>query len=206
MIHTGIQYQLNNYRKKEVREHERNKTSSITKILSSNSNNKSNINTSHLKSVVGNYTSERIDYKNDENIDFDKTDIEILVEEFGKIDKDTKYLMKYVKELEDIVSTIKLDMEKLKDREIARISKEFLINDYERRFKINIETVMSAIVGHNNTLLEMKKIFKERNNYYESLKLCRNYDGFHSKYKSLYKNLFNLEEKGLMEEREEEYN
>jgi hypothetical protein len=185
LIHTGIHYQLNFYRKKEVKN---SRAGSITNIVTNKIKHNNELN---------NVQSDNYDY-NEENIDFDKSDIETLVEEFGKIDKDTKYLMKYVKELEDIVSTIKSDLEILKEKEISRISKEFLINDYERRFKVNIETVLSAIVGHNNTIFEMKKIFKERNNYYESLKMCRNYDGFQSKYKSMYKNLFNLDEKGLM--------
>lgn len=115
--------------------------------------------------------------------------LEILIDDFSNIDKDTKYLMKYVIELESLLVSLKKDLEKLKDNEIKRISREFLINDYERRFKVDIERVLSSIVGHNNIVSEMKKIHKERNLYYEKLKLCRNYDNFNSNFNITHNNL-----------------
>lgn len=101
--------------------------------------------------------------------------------------------MGYVKELELLSNSLNDDLRRLKDSEVIRISKEFLTNDYQRRFNASIELVISAIVGRDNAAQEMKKIFSSRQNFYESLKLCRNYNAFESKYMKKYDAIFNVE-------------
>ncbi len=120
-------------------------------------------------------------------------DIQNLLNNGFQIDADTKYLMGYVKELEELSNSLYEDLKKLKDSEVIRISKEFLTNDYQRRFSASIELVISAIVGRDNAAHEMKKIFSTRQNFYESLKLCRNYNAFESKYMKKYDAIFNVE-------------
>lgn len=105
------------------------------------------------------------------------------------LDDDTKYLMKYVKELEDLIVYITKDIRSVQEKEISRITKEFLTNFYERKYNIDIASVLSVIVGSSKLEIEMKKVLYQQNNYYESLKLCRNYDLFYTKYKKYYQNL-----------------
>lgn len=105
------------------------------------------------------------------------------------LDDDTKYLMKYVKELEELIVFIIKDIKNLQEQEISRITKEFLTNFYERKYNVDIASVLSVIVGSSKLEVEMKKVYHQQNNYYESLKLCRNYDLFYTKYKKYYQNL-----------------
>lgn len=104
---------------------------------------------------------------------------------------DTNTLIKYVKELEEIQTDIRGDLKFMKEREINRVGKEFLSNDYERIYRVNINTVFSVIVGQQHLYSEMKKFLNEKQNYYRSLELCRNFNVFNKKYEKIYTSLFN---------------
>ena len=60
----------------------------------------------------------------------------------------------------------------LKKKEVKRITREFLENDYERRFDVPIEIVLSALVGESN-LNKEQKIYK--NEYIKNIKDCNFY-------------------------------
>jgi hypothetical protein len=118
-------------------------------------------------------------------------DIELIVQDFSKVDNDMRFFMQYVKELDDILIQLKKDIQNLKNKEIRRISQEFLVNDYERRFKVNIETLICSIVGKRDSLLEMRHIMNEKYKYCEDLKSCRNYDcNLDDNFDKIFKNLF----------------
>ena len=54
-------------------------------------------------------------------------------------------------------------MHNLRTNELKRINKEFLINDYTRRFKITQESVISALIGEDLTESEYNILKKEQN-------------------------------------------
>ena len=76
----------------------------------------------------------------------------------------------------------------LKRSEINRISFEFLKKDYERRFSVSIDDIVSVIVGEDNTSHEISKQKREhRVNYilfnlfkkfYEQINKTKNYNCF----------------------------
>ena len=122
--------------------------------------------------------------------DFSIKEIYSMIDDNEDLDLDTRYLMNYVVELEKVITDLKSNLFQSKQNELTRISKEFLVNDYERRFGVGIEKIISAIVGNDNSMSEMKRILKERKNYYQSLELCRNYNIFQNKYEKIYNSLF----------------
>jgi hypothetical protein len=56
----------------------------------------------------------------------------------------------------------------MKKNEMNRINKEFYTNEYERRFNINQEDVISALIGSDNTANELIRQRREQrvNIYY----------------------------------------
>ena len=67
-----------------------------------------------------------------------------------------KNTLKYEKRINDL----KNEICNIKANELKRINTEFLYNDFERRFLVNKEKVVSAIVGIENLRLEMSKLNK----------------------------------------------
>lgn len=108
-----------------------------------------------------------------------------------KVDIGSNNLVLYVEELEKINKELKSNLAEMKQDELSRICREYLINDYERVFRVNIDTIFSSIVGEQNVVTELKKFLEEKRNYYKSLELCRNFSVFQSKYEKVYTSLFN---------------
>ena len=50
----------------------------------------------------------------------------------------------------------------MKTNELKRINKEFLTNDYKRRFNISQETIISAIIGENLASTELIRQLREQ--------------------------------------------
>lgn len=120
-----------------------------------------------------------------------------------KISINTNYFIHHVKELEELQNSIRSDLTEMKEREINRVGKEFLANDYERVYRVNISTIFSSIVGQQNLYSEMKRFLTEKQDYYKSLQLCRNYNAFNSRYEKIYTNLFNKNKRMKEEENNE---
>lgn len=108
----------------------------------------------------------------------------------GKDELNTQTLVNYVEELEEVYANLQKELLNAKNEEISRIGKEYLVNDYERVYRVNIFRIFSSIVGESNVVLEMRKFVNEKKNYYKSLELCRNYNVFQDKYNEVYSNLF----------------
>lgn len=92
------------------------------------------------------------------------------------IDNNTNMLVNQVDRIEKLKNKIENEILYITDKEIMRITKEFLTNEYERVYKANIETILSSIVGFNNLRQAMKKFQIEKKNYLFSIKLCRNFN------------------------------
>ncbi len=63
----------------------------------------------------------------------------------------------------------------LKKKEVKRITREFLENDYERRFNVPIKIVLSALVGEYNLDKEYEKQKNYKNEYIKNIKDCNFY-------------------------------
>ena len=61
-----------------------------------------------------------------------------------------------------------------------RIMREFLENDYERRFKVSFEIVLSALVGEYNMLRENEKQKNYKNEFLKKIKQSNFYRLFNN--------------------------
>jgi hypothetical protein len=67
-----------------------------------------------------------------------------------------------LKELENNLKLIHKEIEEIKNKELKRISNEFLTNEYGRRFGVSEENVISAMIGEENAYEEYGKFIKEQ--------------------------------------------
>jgi hypothetical protein len=125
-----------------------------------------------IKSLILKYKKEN--HHIEENLNFKK--IQEIMKNKGQLgDQELEYI-KNVTELENQLKNIKSSMESMKRNELARINKEYITNDYERRFKISQETLISALIGEDNTGHEYAKQKREQRKYYQSLQNIRTYN------------------------------
>jgi hypothetical protein len=73
-----------------------------------------------------------------------------------------------------------------RNNEMNRIFKEFMENDYQRRFDVVIEIVVAALVGSIKKHAELVKIAKKKRQYKEDMQQIRffNVAAFHPKSKA----------------------
>lgn len=100
----------------------------------------------------------------DENLSVKQIDF-LLEDRFKNITDDTEssVIIKEIQRLEKSDEEITKDMCKLKNFELNRINKEFLIKDYARRFNVTQEKVISALIGEDLTQHEFTNLKKEQN-------------------------------------------
>jgi len=77
----------------------------------------------------------------------------------------------------------------MKKSELDRINKEYLINDYERRFKVPHEVIISALIGEDNTSNEYARQKREQKKYFQEIENIRTYNLLESTTKKLNKSL-----------------
>jgi len=56
--------------------------------------------------------------------------------------------------------------------EVDRMNKEFLFNDYKRRFDITEKEILSVIVGYENSITELNKANRDKKEIMKKLKDC----------------------------------
>ena len=88
-------------------------------------------------------------------------------------DQETLILMAKIADYDKAFDYYKSEIEREKKREINRINKEFLTNDYQRRYKIDQHALVSAIYGEDNMSSEYSRMMREQkvnknNNFYIS--------------------------------------
>lgn len=95
-------------------------------------------------------------------------EIKEAAEKFSEIDEKSSFYYKSIQELDKKLVNKKEELQNLQEKELSRISKEYLVNDYMRRFKIDQQTLIAAIVGQDyaareyiNKLREQRVIFKK---------------------------------------------
>jgi uncharacterized protein with von Willebrand factor type A (vWA) domain len=67
-----------------------------------------------------------------------------------------------LKELDKSLEIIHKEIEDIKNKELKRISNEFLTNEYGRRFGVSEENVISAMIGEENVYEEYGKFIREQ--------------------------------------------
>jgi len=75
--------------------------------------------------------------------------------------KENLFFMKTLKMLEDKLTEVRNEMSIVKKNEMNRISKEFLLNDYVRRFNTTEEIVIGALIGEDHLGKELNRQQRE---------------------------------------------
>ena len=79
-----------------------------------------------------------------------------------KLGEESFELIHKIKELEILYEKNKKHLTEMKRQELDRIAKEFLLNDYERRYNVSHKVVVSAIAGEDNSTIELIRHSREQ--------------------------------------------
>lgn len=78
--------------------------------------------------------------------------------------------------LEEEVLKIKHEINEMKKDELSRIGKEFMVNDYERRFNVKLDKLISALIGEEKSCSEVERIKRRRKVKYNNFRnICKVY-------------------------------
>ena len=78
------------------------------------------------------------------------------------MDERSLEMMNQIKNLESEYENKKREFNEFKRKELNRIAHEFLLNDYERRYNIKQEIMVSAITGEDKRNSEMLRQNKQQ--------------------------------------------
>ena len=150
-----------------------------------NENNNNNVNNSffYMKKLNKIYKNKSmfdlLKYKNDKNKEKKITLNFLMKEEMKNFSpkkiKNYENIEKYY-QLDKLEKIILADIENLKKKEINRLTKEFLYNNYEKRFEISLETVLTALLGEYNKTFENERQKNIKNEYLKKLKFISFYN------------------------------
>lgn len=128
-----------------------------------------------IKSLTNNCVSEKLEIALSKNMVslFDVNQY-LISNKTQAISFESNSFLIYVKELEELSLLIKEDLRKSEELEINRIEKEFLTNDYEKKFNVSITTIFSSIVGEDRLYFYVRKFLGNKQKFLKSLERCRN--------------------------------
>ena len=127
--------------------------------------------------IVKTYIHSSVD---DEQRDQEKNtfkEISKLVEKVGnnveieKIDG-----MESIEKLQKNIKEVENEIVELKNKEILRIFKQFIENDYENKYQVSIDIVLAALFGEHTKNIEVNKYAKYKKEYIDNLKSIRFYE------------------------------
>jgi hypothetical protein len=78
------------------------------------------------------------------------------------IDAETLKIVSRLEKAEALYNNHKKTMLALKRKELERVNREFLINNYERRFGVKLDDIVSVIVGEDHVKNEMERQYKDQ--------------------------------------------
>ena len=81
-----------------------------------------------------------------------------------------------IKQLQIKIKEIEIEMENLKNKEIKRIFKEFIANDYQNKYHVSVDIVLAALLGEHTKNIEINKFAKFKREYIEAIKNLRFYE------------------------------
>jgi hypothetical protein len=125
-----------------------------------------------LKGLIAKYKQENNVWE--DNLNMKK--IEQIMKKKGQLGEDAMEYIKCVTELESQLKNIQNLMMTMKKTELARVNKEFYTNDYERRYKVSQENMISALIGEDNTPNELSRQKRDQKKYFQQLENIRNYN------------------------------
>jgi hypothetical protein len=97
-----------------------------------------------------------------DNENFNLKSIQEFLDNKSGMKKETVEIINTLSFLEAQENKLRIILEKMKKDELNRLSKEFITNDYERRFKTTRHQVISAMIGEDNTMHEITKIQRDQ--------------------------------------------
>jgi len=93
-----------------------------------------------------------------------------------ELDENTKKYIQRLKELEGFIEKKRNEKEILKNKEMKRINKEFLMYDYERRFNVKQIDLLNALVGTENAHIEISRQIKEQKDFFQKISVCKTFN------------------------------
>ena len=81
-----------------------------------------------------------------------------------------------IEDLQNKIKIIENEIVELKNKEIMRIFKQFVENDYQHRYHVTIDVVLAALLGEHMKNIEVNKFAKFKKEYLENLKNIRFYE------------------------------
>jgi hypothetical protein len=115
-------------------------------------------------------------YKREAMVDDETGSVSLYFLQTSEMAKATLQLLDKIHELETEEGKIKTTIHDIKRTEMDRVFKEFLTNDYERRFKVTKNIVISALIGEENVTDELTRQAREQKVFHEKLKRIRTYN------------------------------
>lgn len=132
----------------------------------------SEINKNVIKKLIEKYKKDNVLY--DEHLNFKK--IQEIMSKRGELGEEAIEYIRSVTDLESQYKSLLNTMQTMKRIEMNRINKEFYTNEYERRFKVTQEEMISALIGEDNTPNEIGRQRREQNKYFQDLENIRTYN------------------------------
>ncbi len=103
-----------------------------------------------------------------DDTEFNVKKIQDLFSKNEIVHEELKRLMNNLKDIESEAENQKRQIAQDKKDEVNRIGREFLLNDYKKRYGMNMKTVISAISGEDNSNSELFRLEKEEKVFYFS--------------------------------------
>ena len=100
-------------------------------------------------------------------------DISKLVEKRENMEIEKMPGMNDIEELQKKIKSIENEIVELKNKEVIRIFKEFIENDYQNKYHVTIDVVLAALLGEHMKNIEVNKFAKFKKEYFENIKNIR---------------------------------
>lgn len=121
-----------------------------------------------------------VEHQHDNDEKYTLKTVTDYLEKKGTIEKSLVEIMNNIEDIDEAEKKLRILLVSMKRTELERLFKEFITNDYTRRYKVDRQTVVSAIVGEDNTQQELQKMARE-----EKVIYINNYIDLHRKVKNL---------------------
>ena len=81
-----------------------------------------------------------------------------------------------IEEFQIKIKSIENEIVELKNKEIIRIFKQFIENDYQNKYHVSIDVVLAALLGEHMKNIEVNNFAKFKKEYLENIKNIRFYE------------------------------
>ena len=97
-----------------------------------------------------------------------------------KMDQKTMEKAKIMDKLEKMAEKIEKEIDTMKQNEMVRITKEFVENDYEKRFQVSHDIIISALIGEDHKRNEFKRQQKVKKDHIKTIKQVSFYNTYYN--------------------------